>query len=119
MSHIVTIKTQCKDREAIRKACSRLSLAPPAEGTATIFGTSKTGTIVKLPGWNYPIVIARETGEIHFDNYGGSWGHRRHLDAFRQAYAVEKAKAEATRKGHRVTEKTTADGKIELEITVK
>jgi len=46
-------------------------------------------------------------------------GAYRHLGAFLQAYAVERAKAEARRKGHSSTEQTLADGSIKLTIRVE
>ena len=38
------------------------------------------------------------------------------LDRFLQAYAVERAKSEARRQGHSVTEQPLADGSIKLTI---
>ena len=46
------------------------------------------------------------------------WGEQQHLDAFLQTYAVEKAKVEARRRGHSVTEQPLADGSIKLTIQV-
>jgi hypothetical protein len=45
-------------------------------------------------------------------------GDPKHLDAFMQAYAVEKAKIEAWKKGHSVYEQPLADGSIKLVIQV-
>ncbi len=42
------------------------------------------------------------------------WGAQRSLDLFLQAYAVEKAKLEARKRGHNVTEQSLADGSIKL-----
>jgi hypothetical protein len=55
-------------------------------------------------------------GEARFDNFHGHWGEQQHLDHFMQAYAVEKAKLEARRKGHNTTEQQLADGSIKLRI---
>ncbi len=46
------------------------------------------------------------------------WGERRQLDRFIQGYAVERARLEARRHGHTVTEQTLADGSIKLTIQV-
>ncbi len=78
---------------------------------------SITGLAVKLKGWLYPFVVDVATGTIKADNYGGTWGGQEELDAFKQAYAVEKAKIEARKKGHQVSERVTADGSIQLTIT--
>ena len=117
MSHIVTIRTQAKDPQAITAACQRLGLAAPQHGTATLFEGEATGLLVKLPGWLYPLVIDTTTGEIRFDNYAGAWGDPKQLDRFKQAYAIEKTRIEAARKGHRITEQKQADGSVKLTIT--
>lgn len=118
MSHIVTIKTEVRDPEAVRAACRRLSLEEPAQGTARLYEGEATGLLVKLPGWTYPAVLTPETGQVRYDNYGGSWGEQRHLDAFLQAYAVERAKIEARKRGHNVFEQALPDGSIKLTIQV-
>jgi hypothetical protein len=65
---------------------------------------------VKIPGWRYPAVFDTQTGQARFDNYGGRWGEQSQLDRFLQAYAVEKTKLEARKKGHTVTEHSLTDG---------
>ena len=69
-----------------------------------------------MPGWNYPAVIDPLTGIVRYDNYGGAWGEQEHLDHFLQAYAVEKCRIEARKKGLQVNEQTLADGSIRLSI---
>ncbi len=117
MSHIVTIKTQLKDLQAIRAACGRLGLAAPREGTAKLYEASATGVIVHLEGWLYPLVISPTTGAVQLDNYNGAWGKPAAMDAFKQAYTVEKARIEARKRGHTVNEVTQPDGSIRLTIT--
>jgi hypothetical protein len=73
---------------------------------------------VQLPGWVYPIVADLTTGQLKFDNFNGRWGDQQHLDRFLQAYAVERARAEARRKGLVCTEQALADGSIKLTIQV-
>ena len=48
----------------------------------------------------------------------GRWGKQEELDRFLQACAAEKAKIEARRKGHSVTEQPLADGAIKLTVNV-
>ena len=119
MSHIVTIKTEVRDLAAIRGACRRLNLDQPERGTFQLFRRSATGVAVRLQNWNYPIVCDVATGQVHYDNYEGRWGDQRELDGFFQAYAVEKAKLEARRKGHTVSEQPLNDGSIKLTIEVQ
>ncbi len=118
MSHIVEIQTEVRDAAAIRAACQRLQIQTPVYGEAKLFSGSKTGWQVKLPDWRYPVVCDVNTGKIDFDNYNGHWGEQAQLDRFLQAYAVERAKIEARRKGHSVTEQPLADGSIKLTIQV-
>ena len=118
MSHIVTIRTEVRDAEAVRAACERLGLEQPVQGTARLFEGEASGLLVKLPGWTYPAVVDTATGQVRYDNYDGSWGDPKHLDAFLQAYAIEKAKIEARKRGHTVYEQPLPDGSIKLTIQV-
>ena len=116
MSHIVSVSTKIRDAVAVAAACHRLQLAEPYQGTTSLFSGEVTGLIVQLPGWNYPAVIDTATGTIQFDNYNGRWGEQKELDQFLQAYAVEKTKLEARRKGFQVREQSLQDGSIKLQI---
>ena len=116
MSHIVQIKTEVRDPAAIAAACGRLTLAAPVHGTAKLFSGQVTGWAVQLPGWRYPAVCDTATGTVHYDNYNGGWGDPRLLDGFLQSYAVEKAKLEARKRGHSVSEQALADGSIKLTV---
>ncbi len=118
MSHIVSIKTEVRDAEAIAAAARRLRLLAPVFGEAKLFSGSKTGWQVQLPDWRYPVVVDVNTGRVDYDNYGGHWGDQAQLDRFLQAYAVERAKIEARRKGHTCTEQQLADGSIKLTVNV-
>jgi hypothetical protein len=118
MSHIVQIQTQVRDAEGVRLAARRLGLAEPVQGTTRLFSAEATGLAVQLPRWRYPIVCELTTGEVKFDDFGGRWGDRIHLDRFLQSYAVEKTRLEARKKGHGVMEQTLADGSIKLTIQV-
>ena len=116
MSHIVTIKTKVSDPVAIAAACRRLRLAEPVQGTARLYGGEATGWLVRLPDWNYPLVIDAATGTIRFDNFGGLWGQQAELDRFLQAYAVEKTKLEAHKKGLAFSEHFLQDGSIRVQV---
>ena len=116
MSHIVTIQTRLRDPAALAAACARLDLPAPAHGTARLFEGEATGLLVKLPGWLYPVVVDAATGEARYDNFGGAWGDPKQLDRFVQAYAVERAKLEARKKGYAVSEQALHDGSIRLQI---
>ena len=55
---------------------------------------------------------------MKYDNYQGHWGEQKHLNSFLQAYAVEKARIEARKKGHRVSEAKLEDGSIRVTVHV-
>lgn len=118
MSHIVAIQTQVRDPAAIRAACERLALPPPTEGSFRLFSGHAAGHAVRLPAWRYPLVCNTATGELRYDDYEGRWGERRHLDAFLQAYAIEKTKLEARRQGHSMTEQPLSNGSVRLTVHV-
>ena len=107
MSHIVEIQTQIKDAAATWSACQRLNLPAPVQGKHELFSGEVEGLAVQLPDWRFPVVADLASGQIKFDNYKGEWGDQKHLDSFLQAYAVEKCRIEARRKGHSVTETAT------------
>jgi len=114
----VEIKTEVRDAAGVRAACDRLLLEPPVEGKSKLFSREVEGLAVRLQDWRYPVVFKTTSGEAQFDNYGGRWGEQVQLDRFLQAYAVEKAKLEARKKGHTVTEQSLADGAIKLTVQV-
>jgi hypothetical protein len=118
MSHIVEIKTEIRDEQAIRAACVRLQLASPEHKTVRLFNASATGLCVQLQAWTYPLVCNIQTGQLQYDNYNGAWGRQEELNKFLQGYAVEKTKIEARKKGHGVSEAQMSDGSIKLTIRV-
>jgi hypothetical protein len=119
LSHVVSIQTEVRDAVALEAACRRLNLAAPTHGKTNLFSGEVTGWAVQLPDWQYPVVCDITAGKLHYDNFEGRWGESRELDRFLQAYAVEKAKLEARRKGHLVTECPLSDGSIKLTIQLQ
>ena len=116
MSHIVSIQTRVYDPVALAAACARLHLPAPTTGRAQLFSGEARGLLVQLPDWRYPVVIDPADGTVRFDNYEGAWGDPQHLHRLLQAYAVEKTKLEARKKGYVLTEQTLQDGSIKLDI---
>ena len=118
MSHVVEIKTEVRDEQAVRAACVRLQLTPPEQKAVLLFSATARGLCVQLPQWQYPVVINLQTGQTQYDNYGGAWGKQAQLNSFLQAYAVEKAKIEARKKGHSCSETRLEDGSIRVTVKV-
>lgn len=118
MSHTVEIRTEVRDEAAVKAACSRLHYPQPTRGTFQLYSTTETGLGIELPHWKYPVVANTDTGELKCDSYNGRWGEQEFLDRFLQGYAVEKAKIEARKKGHTVTEQQLDNGSIMLTVNV-
>lgn len=118
MSHIVQIQAEVRDPAAIRAACNRLALAEPVFGETKLFSSSAVGWAVQLPEWRYPVVCDVTSGTLALDNFEGRWGDQKVLDRFLQSYSVEKARIEARRQGHSVSEEQLADGSIRVRIAV-
>lgn len=118
MSHIVEIQTEVRDAAAVCATCERLGLPQPVEGMHRLFSGEVAGLGVQLPGWQYPVVCDFSRGQLKYDNYGGHWGEQSQLDRFLQRYACERARIEAHKKGHSVTEQSLTDGSIKLTIQV-
>ena len=116
MSHVVTIQTKVNDVQGISNACQRLNWPTPVEGSVQFLEEEASGLLVSLPQWVHPVVVEIKTGTLRFDNYQGLWGDQKHLDSFLQAYAVEKCRLEARKKGLGVREQLLQDGSIQLQI---
>lgn len=119
MSHIVSIQTQIRDKAAVDAACQRLQWPEPEQGRFRLFNSTVEGLGVRAPRWQYPIVCELQTGQLHYDNFEGRWGDPKHLDKFKQAYAIEKTKLEARRQGRSVFETPLEDGSVQLVVEIQ
>ena len=123
MSHFTTIKTQIRDTEALRAACSELGLdlIPNAEARGYYTQTTKGEYVIRLKG-PYDVAVNRQAD----GTYGltTDW-YNNHVEAevgsnygkLIQLYGVHKATAEARKKGWTVQRKKVGD-KIKLTIGV-
>ena len=118
MSHIVEIQTEVRNEAAVQAACKRLHLPKATRGTFQLYAAKETGLGIELPHWKYPVVADTETGQLRYDSYEGRWGSQEHLDQFLQAYAVERTKIEARKKGHSVVEQRLDSGAIKITVNV-
>jgi hypothetical protein len=117
MSHISKIELEVKDLGTLAKACTRLGLKLIKGQKAFKWYGAEDGKCdhtIKVPGATYEIGVTK-TGksiELQCDYYdyaiGKAIGQTGGL--LKQAYAVERTKAEARRKGYTVIEKTTGSG---------
>ena len=111
MSHISKIELEVKDLMVLRQACNRLSLEF-AENQTTFkwFGREavQCDHAIRVPGADYEIGIVRRNGgyelECDFFDPGVERAIGKNGGFLKQAYAVEKVKLEARRKGYHVIE---------------
>ena len=68
--------------------------------------------------WPPTLLCDTASGVVRFDNYNQQWGRQEQLDRLLQAYAVERARIEAIKRGHSVSEQLLADGSIKVVIQV-
>lgn len=141
MSHVVEIQIELRDLNAIRAAVKRLGGIwhenqqayawwgrsvgdyPLPEGVRKE-DLGKCDHAFGFPGADYEVgVIRKPNGQyrLQWDFYdtgglmpfmGNEQGHK-----FAQAYGIEKAKIEAKKNGYLASEKTLADGSIQLTMS--
>ena len=116
MSHISKIELEVKDLAVLNRACSRLGLEfVKGQKSFKWFGKEAScDHAVKIPGASYEVGVVKTGGsyELRCDYYDARIEEKigRRGGALKQAYAVEKVKVEARRKGYFVVEKKTQSG---------
>lgn len=116
MSHIVQVAIKMTDKESLLAACARLKLEVIPGETHKVYGQTFRGTAIRLPGWDYPVVVS-EKGEAQYDNYRGNWGEQTHLDELCQVYSVEQASRLGLNQGYTPQEEQLDNGDIRLTLT--
>lgn len=124
MSHISKIELEVTDLYALQLACKRLGLEfVKGQKTFKWFGAKdgQCAHAIKVPDAGYEIGVMRSNGayELKCDFFDQNIGKAigKNSGRLKQAYAVEKARVEARRKGYRVIEKHTDTG-IRLQVRV-
>jgi hypothetical protein len=126
MSHIQTIEVNITDLVTLKSACKRLGIEFMQDQKTFRWyqGASECAHAIKVPGANYEIGVLkngdRKGFTLQVDYYDrkvtekiGQLG-----GLFKQAYTLEKAKAEAIKKGYMVKEHRINDQQIELRIAI-
>jgi len=123
MSHISKIELEVRDFEVLGAACKRLKLEL-VKGRKTFKWYGKAAGCdhaIRVPGADYEIGVRKAGGlyELNCDYYDphiekaiGKQG-----GLLKQAYAVQKAKVEARKKGYSVMERQTRTG-IRLHVRI-
>lgn len=123
MSHISTIEVEIKDLATLERACAELGLefARDQRDFTYYAGKGQCDHAIRVPGARYEVgVVKSETG------YGLQWddlsagGLRDKLGEgaglLKQAYAVERVRAEARKRKMRVRTRRT-ENEVELVLT--
>lgn len=123
MSHIATIELRINDLEALRAACQELgaALCMDRKSFRWFSGKSPCQAVIQVPGADYEIGLVQsgETFHLHCDLYasgGVEAALGKGLGRLKQAYARERVRREARRKGYRVCEQKTERG-VRLVLT--
>jgi hypothetical protein len=115
MSHVATITLEFRDSAALADAAAACGLALAEDAVTFYDGTRVTGMALRLPGWQYPVVVDAQ-GRLFYDPYEGQWGDLAHLHRFQQAYAEAATRRFAHTQGFRVTRTVQADGTVRLAL---
>ncbi len=124
MSHISKIELEVKDLGTLKQACIRLGLNI-IEGKKTFkwYGEedSPCDHAIRIPGASYEIGVIRSGNfyELKCDYWDSVIGKTigKNGGLLKQAYAIERTKTEARRKGYSIIEKKTDSG-IRLHVRV-
>ena len=117
MSHISKIELEVKDLGTLKQACNRLGLTMiQGQNTFKWYGQEegRCDHAIRVPEASYEIGVIKtgDSFELRCDYWdsaiGKTIGHTGGL--LRQAYAIERTKTEARRKGYTVIEKQTESG---------
>ena len=113
MSHTVKVAVKMNNVDALNAAIDALGLERIGGREPAMHrlygGQQHHGIAVKLPGWNYPVIINPATGEANYDNFGGHWGAQDALDGLVQEYSVQDAVLLAMQHGYSVESDTTEE----------
>ena len=132
MSHVAKIELEINDLDALKAACQRLGLEfrcgqavyswygeyvgdhPLPEGL-TVQDLGKCDHAIHVPGASYEVGVVKRNGRylLLWDFWHAGGLERvlgRNAGRLKQAYAIERTRREALRKGYRITESKTQNG---------
>ena len=120
MSQVTKVTVSITSETAVAEACKTLKLETPQRGTTQFYdGTKHEGLIVKLQGWNYPIVVDTEKGEIYLDDFKGHWGEKAHYNKFIQRCRVEEFKEKAKKDNYYTIKEDEVGDSIKLTVDIQ
>jgi hypothetical protein len=124
VSHLSKIELEIKDLEDLKRACHRLGIEflHNQKTFRWYGGTKECESAIRVPGATYEIGVVREGNAygLLWDDYAKGGLEARlgkKAGLLRQAYAVERTRREAVRRGYRLQESKTEKG-IRLQLTL-
>ena len=124
MSHVSKIELEVKDLNTLESACDRLGLQMvKGQQTFKWYSTEagKCNHAIKVPDAEYEIGVIKtnDVFELKCDYFDSKIGVAigKNGGLLKQAYAIEKTRVEARRKGYNVIERQTDNG-VRLHIRV-
>lgn len=123
MSHISKIELEVRDIQVLSSACNRLGLELlKGQKTFKWYGKeAKCDHAIRVPGAKYEIGVLKNGSifELSCDYYDSNIEKvvGKQAGLLKQAYAVEKAKIEARKKGYSLMERKTQTG-IRLHVRI-
>lgn len=115
MSHTAQIQVEFRDPTALAQACQDLGATITPNTEVRFYdGTTVTGTAIRLPGWQYPIVA--KDHQLYMDDYKGVWGDSAALKRLRQLYTLRATTRAAARMGRTVVKREDRNGRIRLTL---
>ena len=139
MSHVARIELEINDLDALKAACRRLGLEfrcgqtsyawygeyvgdHPLPDGISVQDLGKCDHAIHVPGAGYEVgILKRDRKYLLLWDFWGEGGLERALGRnagrLKQAYAIERTRREALRKGYRMTECRSQNG-VRLVLTV-
>ncbi len=88
MSHVVKMESRLTDVDAIEAAAVEMGGTVERNATGKLYDkSSHTGTVIRLPNWQYPVIVKAD-GELAYDDFHGHWGDKADLVRLKQEYGV-------------------------------
>ena len=119
MSHLAKIELEINDLDALKAACMRIGLdfRPDQRTFEWYGGRRECHHVIKVPAASYEIGVFRndENGSYHllWDSYHAGGLEQKlgkNAGKLKQAYGIERVRAEARRKGYHVSEQKIVQG---------
>lgn len=98
MSRTIYTHLAYRDTEILARVVKAMGGQVLGLGTHQLYASRETGFGIKLPRWQYPLVV-KPTGQFAYDDYHGQWGNIEDLKELEGRYTLAAAAAAAEVQG--------------------